>query len=145
MEDWIYLEDCTRHNKYYVVTEHNQQYRVILTLDISMEARGLLPPKLRVCAQEKAPTDYEFKILLSEINKQYKYIYICHVSSFMDYKIFYINGMSHIYCIDDARFVEKTKYEMRYAIFFFKTSLTLVGLVLAQCSKYLCCIFCFAF
>ena len=108
MESSIYLADSIS-NTFYVIS---QQYQVIWKLKLSMEPleSSLLPPKLQIsqdCSSENR------QIAPEELNKRYKYIYICHTSHFNNYKLFYVKGMVHIYCINDVRFLEKPIKVMR--------------------------------
>ena len=108
MDDCIYLED-TISKMLYVVSE---QFRVRFRLERCMEnsVSPLLPPLLQI---SNAGSSQERTISPSEINKRYKFIYICNTSYFLDYKIFYVKVMAHIYCIKDERFSEKSKEIIR--------------------------------
>ena len=104
--DWIYVEDILL-RKFFVLSK---DYEVIWKLEMCINDYGspLLPPILKICLGGSSKEE----IHLAN-NERYKYIYICHLQHFIDYKIFYMKGMAHMYCINDERFIEKTKVTMR--------------------------------
>ena len=110
MEDSIYLED-TMSKTFYVVSQH---FRVQFKLEYchmeKSESSPLLPPTLQI---SNTGSSQERTISSNDINKRYKCIYVCHTCYFLDYKVFYMKGMKNIYCINDERFLEKSKEIIR--------------------------------
>ena len=105
MDSWHYYIQDTVSGNIFVL---NVDFTIELTLQLSMNQPEslLLPPLLQI----QANVSRSMRTIPSEeLNSRYKYVYVCHMNYFLDYKVFYMKGMVHIYCIDDVRFLEKSK------------------------------------
>lgn len=110
MENWTYVEDVTT-RRIYVTRTDDQVILWELQRVLTPAESPLLPPRLQIRAdisskEKSLSCDHHSK-------NRYKYVYLCNTKYFIDYKVFYMKGMAHIYCIDDERFKEKSINLMR--------------------------------